>query len=147
MGCAIFKYANPKLLAWFFTFSFPGLRPFIRGENHLDPCPCIFVTNFMSYSLCMCRCIGYINMTDFELDLCHCHPSLTKYLWSSNKTVSLKGWIFKEVIYLRMNISWTFFSSKLDSPVIKTLERHFTGETNFDEKNVHEKFNWSGVHS
>ena len=41
---------------------------------------------------------------------------------------------------------WTLFSSKLDSPVIKTLETHFftlsecvsnvliTGESNFDEK-------------
>ena len=44
--------------------------------------------------------------------------------------------------------SWTLFSSKLDSPAIKTLERHFfelseclsnvliTGESNFDEKSV-----------
>ena len=43
-------------------------------------------------------------------------------------------------------ISWTFLSSKLDSPEIKTLERHslnvkkclsnilITGESNFDEK-------------
>ena len=42
--------------------------------------------------------------------------------------------------------SWTLFSSRLDSPVIKTLETHFftlsecvsnvliTGESNFDEK-------------
>ena len=42
--------------------------------------------------------------------------------------------------------SWTLFSSKLDSPTIKTLETHFftlsecvsnvliTGESNFDEK-------------
>ena len=45
-----------------------------------------------------------------------------------------------------MNISLTFFSSKLDSPVIKTLERvRFSsnqkiGEegSNFDEKNVEE---------
>ena len=52
-----------------------------------------------------------------------------------------------------------FFPSKLDFPVIKTLERHFfklseclsyvliTGESNFDEKNVQEMFNWSEVHS
>ena len=45
-------------------------------------------------------------------------------------------------------ISCPFLSSKLDSPVIKTLERHFftlseclsnvliTGESNFDERNV-----------
>ena len=44
--------------------------------------------------------------------------------------------------------SWTLFSSKLDSPVIKTLERHslnlkkclsnvlITGQSNFDEKSV-----------
>ena len=44
--------------------------------------------------------------------------------------------------------SWTLFSSKIDSPVIKTLETHFftlseydtnvliTGESNFDEKSV-----------
>ena len=44
--------------------------------------------------------------------------------------------------------SWTLFSSKLDSPVIKTLEAHslnvkkcvsnvlITGESNFDEKSV-----------
>ena len=44
--------------------------------------------------------------------------------------------------------SWTLFSSKLDSPVIKTLETHslnvkkcvsnvlITGEYNFDEKSV-----------
>ena len=43
-----------------------------------------------------------------------------------------------------MNISLTFFSSKLDSPVINTLERIIfssnqkigEGESNFDEKNV-----------
>ena len=48
-----------------------------------------------------------------------------------------------------------FFSSKLDSPVIKTLERiRFSsnqnigeGESNFDVKNVEEMFNWSEVHS
>ena len=47
------------------------------------------------------------------------------------------------------------FSSKLDSPVIKTLEMiRFSsnqnigvGESNFDEKNVEEMFNWSEVHS
>ena len=45
--------------------------------------------------------------------------------------------------------SLTFFSSKLDSPVIKTLERiRFSsnqnigeGKSNFDEKNVKEVFN------
>ena len=49
----------------------------------------------------------------------------------------------------QLNISSTFFSSKLDSPVIKTLERiRFSsnqnigeGESNFDEKNVKEMFN------
>ena len=54
-----------------------------------------------------------------------------------------------------LNISSTFFSSKLDSPVIKTFERiRFSsnqnigeGESNFDEKNVEEMFNWSEVHS
>ena len=54
-----------------------------------------------------------------------------------------------------LNISSTFFSSKLDSPVIKTLERiRFSsnqnigeGESNFAEKNVKEMFNWSEVHS
>ena len=48
-----------------------------------------------------------------------------------------------------LNTSLTFFSSKLDSPVIKTLERirFFSnqnigeGESNFDEKNVEEMFN------
>ena len=48
-----------------------------------------------------------------------------------------------------LNTSLTFFSSKLDSPVIKTLERiRFSsnqnigeGESNFDEKNVEEVFN------
>ena len=47
-----------------------------------------------------------------------------------------------------LNTSLTFFSSKLDSPVIKTLERirFFTiqnigeGEFNFDEKYVKEVF-------
>ena len=47
-----------------------------------------------------------------------------------------------------LNTSLTFFSSKLDSPVIKTLERiRFSydqnigeGESNFDEKNVEEVF-------
>ena len=59
---------------------------------------------------------------------------------------------FKEVIYLRMN-HWsvehflTIFSPKLDSTLIKTLEKHFftlsecfsnvliTGESNLDERN------------
>ena len=49
----------------------------------------------------------------------------------------------------KLNTSSTFFSSKLDSPVIKTLERiRFSsnqnigeGESNFDEKNVEEVFN------
>ena len=32
---------------------------------------------------------------------------------------------------------WTLCSSKLDSPVIKTLETHFfTRKSNFDEKSV-----------
>ena len=56
-------------------------------------------------------------------------------------------------------MSYPFLSSKLDSPVIKTLERHFftlskclsnvliTGESIFDEKNGQEMFNWSEVHS
>ena len=68
-------------------------------------------------------------------------------------------------------ISWTFLSSKLDSPGIKILERHFftlseclsnvliPGESNFDEekyiiisynfdeRNGQEMFNWSEVHS
>ena len=56
--------------------------------------------------------------------------------------------------------SCPLLSSKLDSPVIKTLERHFftlsecfsnvliKGESNFDERNVQEMFNsWSEVHS
>ena len=55
----------------------------------------------------------------------------------------------------QLNISWTFFWTKLDSPVIKTLERiRFSanqkigeGESNFGEKNVEEMFNWSEVHS
>ena len=49
----------------------------------------------------------------------------------------------------KLKTSSTFFSSKLDSPVIKTLERiRFSsnqiigeGESNFDEKNVKEVFN------
>ena len=49
----------------------------------------------------------------------------------------------------QLNVSSTFFSSKLDFPVIKTLERirFFSnqnigeGESNFDEKNVEEMFN------
>ena len=49
----------------------------------------------------------------------------------------------------KLNTSSTFFSSNLDSPVIKTLERsRFSsnqnigeGESNFDEKNVEEVFN------
>ena len=49
----------------------------------------------------------------------------------------------------KLNTSSTFFSSKLDSPVIKTLERirFFSnqnvgeGESNFDEKNTEEVFN------
>ena len=48
-----------------------------------------------------------------------------------------------------LNTSSIFFSSKLDSPIIKTLERiRFTsnqnigeGESNLDEKNVEEVFN------
>ena len=55
----------------------------------------------------------------------------------------------------KLNTSSTFFSSKLDSPVIKTLERiRFSSdqnigevESNFDEKNVEKMFNWSEVHS
>ena len=58
--------------------------------------------------------------------------------------------------------SWThvehffdIFSSKLDSPAIKILERiRFSsnqnigeGVSNFDEKTVEEIFNWSEVHS
>ena len=58
----------------------------------------------------------------------------------------------------QLNIYWPFFSSKLDSPEIKTLERHslnvkkclsnvlITGESNFDEKNGQEMFKWSVVH-
>ena len=50
-------------------------------------------------------------------------------------------------------ISGAFISSKLDSPVIKTLERHFftlseclssvliSGESNFDEKNGQKMLN------
>ena len=49
----------------------------------------------------------------------------------------------------KLNTSSTFFSSKLDSPVIKTLDMiRFSsnqnigeGESNFDEKNVKEVFN------
>ena len=52
-----------------------------------------------------------------------------------------------------LNTSLTFFSSKLDSPVIKTLERirFFSnqnigeGESNFDEKNVEEVFNLCSI--
>ena len=51
--------------------------------------------------------------------------------------------------WTQVNTSSTFFSSKLDSPVIKTLETiKFSsnqnigeGESNFDEKNVKEVFN------
>ena len=55
-----------------------------------------------------------------------------------------------------LNTSLTFFSSKLDSPVIKTLERiRFfynqnigEGESNFDEKKVEEVLNlYSTEHS
>ena len=59
-----------------------------------------------------------------------------------------------------MNISsvehfFNIFSSKLDSSVTKTLERiRFSsnqnigeGESNFDEKNVEEMFNWSEIPS
>ena len=50
---------------------------------------------------------------------------------------------------------FNIFFIKLDSPVIKTLERiRFSsnqnigeGESDFDEKNVEEMFNWSEVHS
>ena len=54
-------------------------------------------------------------------------------------------------------ISCPFHSSKLDSPVIKTLESHFftlsecpsnvlsTGESNFDERNGQEMFNCSDI--
>ena len=49
----------------------------------------------------------------------------------------------------QLNVSSTFFSSKLDFPVIKTLERirFFSnqnigeGESNLDETNVEEMFN------
>ena len=56
----------------------------------------------------------------------------------------LRSYIFKN----EPLISCPFLSSKLDSPVIKTLERHslnlkkcfsnvsITGESNFDERNV-----------
>ena len=56
-----------------------------------------------------------------------------------------------------MKLCWVghFQSSKLDSPLIKTLERIIfssnqnIGEaiSNFDEKNVQEMTNWSEVHS
>ena len=67
----------------------------------------------------------------------------------------VKVWIFSEVIFLRMNL----WSVELDSPAIKTLERHFftlseclsnvliSRDSNFDEKNGQEMFNWSEVHS
>ena len=58
--------------------------------------------------------------------------------------------------YVQLNISWPFLSSKLDSSVIKTLERHslkkclsnvlITGESNFDVRNSKEMFNWSEDH-
>ena len=49
----------------------------------------------------------------------------------------LKSYFFKN----EPLISCPFFSSKLKSPVIKTLERHslnvmITGECNFDERNA-----------
>ena len=56
-------------------------------------------------------------------------------------------------------LSRPFLSSKLDSPIIKTLERHFftlseclsdvsiTGESDFDERNGQDMFNSSEVHS
>ena len=54
----------------------------------------------------------------------------------------------------KLNTSLTFLLSKLDPPVIKTLDRiRFTsnqnigeGESNFDEKNVEEMLNRSEVH-
>ena len=84
---------------------------------------------------------------------------------------SIRVWIFKEVISLRLNlwsvehfldisfvkIRFSFYqnigetliqfkksvSPRLDPPVIKTI----TGGSNFDERNVQEMFNWSEVHS
>ena len=59
----------------------------------------------------------------------------------------LRSYFFKN----KPLISCPFLSSKLDYPIIKTLERHslnvkkclsnvlITGETNFDEKNVQEE--------
>ena len=67
----------------------------------------------------------------------------------------LRSYLFKN----EPLISCSFLLSKLDSPVIKTLERHslnvkkclsnvlITGESNFDERNGQEIFNWSEVHS
>ena len=61
--------------------------------------------------------------------------------------------LLKYGFFKKLNISQPFLSSKLDSPVIKTLERHFlnvkkylsnvliTGESNFDERNGQEMFN------
>ena len=72
-------------------------------------------------------------------------------------TFCIKVWIFLKSYFFK--ISWAFLSSELDSPVIKTLERHslnvkkclsnvlITWESNFDERNGQEMFNWPDVHS
>ena len=66
-----------------------------------------------------------------------------------------KQYFFSKWTSDQLNISLTFLSSKFDAPVIKTLERiKFSSnqnigedESNFDEKNLEETFNWSEVHS
>ena len=71
----------------------------------------------------------------------------------------LRSYFFKNEPLISGTFLGQFFSSKLDSPVIKTLERHslnvrkclsnvlIKGESNFDKKYGQEMFNWSEVHS
>ena len=71
----------------------------------------------------------------------------------------LRTYFFKNEPLISWTFLGTFLSSKLDSPVIKTLEGHslnlkksfsdvlITGESNFDDRNVQEMSNWSEVHS
>jgi hypothetical protein len=82
----------------------------------------------------------------------HSSKTLLSLLWffmnkSFYRTTVLK-YLFYKWTSDQLNIYSTFFSSKLDSLVIKTLERvRFSSNQNiWWKKNVQEMFNWSEVH-
>ena len=95
------------------------------------------------------RLILFSNFSWMFLSPFICFFNLNSKVWIFKK-LFLYEWTSDQLIILN-----TFFSSKLDSPAIKTLERirFFSnqsigeGKSNFDEKNIKEMFNWSEFHS